>query len=215
MATGITRTMTRKSVLLLVIGVASVVAGRSQAQVNPWNPSGAPPPSYAPPPPPPTSYPPSPPPGSPPPPARLPEPEMRWYGWQMLIVDAVVSGVIAYALVKEDRRLGTSAVIGYLAGGPMIQAAHGQPRRVLRSVGARIANPLVFGLIGVAVGQCGRDGESHCRSWALGGLLFGMGLGILYDQAEQSMEPKPVTLTLAPAWGGGGGGAVGGLALWF
>jgi hypothetical protein len=138
---------------------------------------------------------------------------MRWYGWQMLIVDAVVSGVIAYALVKEDRRLGTSAVIGYLAGGPMIQAAHGQPKRVLRSVGARIANPLVFGLIGVAVGKCGQDGESHCRSWVLGGALFGMGLGILYDQAEQSMEPTPITLTLAPAWGGGG--AVGGLALRF
>jgi hypothetical protein len=99
----------------------------------------------------------------------------RWYGGYTLGVDGASLLVFLVAGSSDSAGLGTLGVAGYVFGGPIVHAVHGNGGRALGSLGLRIGLPLV----GAAVGA---SSESDCDSdagFCLGQAALGFGMGML------------------------------------
>ena len=115
-------------------------------------------------------------------PAPLPR---RWYGWQIMLVDA--ASITAFVVgVQTEGSTGTalwaSGLGAYLVGGPFVHVANDRHEHSDDSVGLRLGLPLggafAGGLVGAAVINC--DGDGLCRGLAY---AFGGGIGIIVGAA--------------------------------
>ncbi|XYH96540.1 hypothetical protein ACMHYB_53645 [Sorangium sp. So ce1128] len=166
----------------------------------PGGPAGAPPPPASPPgdasAPPPPAAPPAgawdaPPPGYPPPPpgwtwspvpwqpeatagGEQPATKTVWYGWQHLLV-ALGSLVLLPVGASESEALVWVGVGGFALGGPVTHWANGNVGKGFLSLGLNAGGAFGGAMIGLAIGSSSDDG-----GWAaLGGFVFGGGLGLL------------------------------------
>jgi hypothetical protein len=87
-----------------------------------------------------------------------PASESRWYGWQIMIADAVAAGLIVQSIgspanVSETRQnLGGVGFGTYALGGPIVHWAHGRVGTGFGSLGLRVGFP--FALLVAFVGVC-------------------------------------------------------------
>jgi hypothetical protein len=108
-----------------------------------------------------------------------------WYGWQVLLADASVVGLTAAG--ANSSTPGASgllwfALVGYLADGPVIHAAHSQYVAAGLSGGMRLVFPVVGALIGGSATSCSAaqaDGWGGCDFVKLGGAAVGLLGGML------------------------------------
>jgi hypothetical protein len=121
----------------------------------------------------------------------------RWYGWQALAIDATAALVpyVAYRVQPSSTLAGESAPVAainvtapiiFLAGGPIIHAAHHQYRRMGLSLALRVLLPVIGGLIG----------QSHCAEGCdtflsvTGGALVGGGIAALVDDVGLGWDQR-------------------------
>jgi hypothetical protein len=77
-------------------------------------------------------------------------PEREWYGWQTATVDLAACGLfLGGALADESLPRAFGSVL-YVAGGPVLHAAHGSLGQALASLGIRLVLPLLGSLITLA-----------------------------------------------------------------
>lgn len=145
------------------------------------------------------------------------EPPRRWYGWQIMICDAVVAPQAFFAIKETSTILYITAGLTY-AGCPMtVHLLHGQGREAGLSGGARIAVPGVLAGIGYLIGYLfpfpKKSGESPVTYGALTGLGIGVGASVLFDWFYLSREEIPLWeragVRLRPYTDGKTGGFVG------
>lgn len=126
-----------------------------------------------------------------------------WYGWQTFIADAV-DAVALVAIGTQTSGATTTALAPFtyfvfLAGGPVVHLAHGQPNAAGISAAVRIVFPLLGGLIGSAIPQCQPPPPSpnsflgnsldglDCLGPQLQGFAYGaavgMGVAAVFDDA--------------------------------
>jgi hypothetical protein len=131
----------------------------------------------------------------------------NWYGWQVLLADGswLVLGPALGSSNKTAEIGATISVGGYLLGGPIVHAAHGNPGAALGSLGLRLALPLGGGLLGGTLGYAVFNGsKSQIDYGGLYGFYFGFLVGgavgmitaVVCDVAALSNEKVTVT---APA----------------
>lgn len=152
--------------------------------------------------------------------------EMRWYGWQTILVDA---GTVALAFATMTpgcdgcgREVGvvsaTVFVAGYALGAPIVHVAHGRPLTGLGSFGLRVVLPVLGAYIGLAAVPCPPSREEGC---GLGALPLGFAIGAMVasviDAAALAWEERPVVaetpaaISFAPAFTPISHGGLGGL----
>jgi len=103
----------------------------------------------------------------------------RWYGWQILIVDATALASGLGALGFRSPELAYFALGSYVLGGPIVQFANGYAVRGFASLGLRVLLPVAgAGLFGLA-GASGGSSSYGVSSGAVSGVAFGAGLGVL------------------------------------
>ena len=133
-------------------------------------------------------------------PAR-PVARAKWYGGQTLAVDGVSFGMLFAVPVLGG--------FGYLFGGPVVHAVHGQGGVGAGSFLLRVGMPVMGAFLGCAI-QGDSSGEFSC----LGGALVGFGLGALgvvvidasllaYEEPQENPK-KPRILTMGHATRHGG-----------
>jgi hypothetical protein len=101
-------------------------------------------------------------------------PKTRWYGWQIIPIDAAALGVIAVALALGEDAVPAPAVIAlgaYAVGGPIVHLVHGRPLIALGSFGLRVGMPAVGALVGSAGENCKDDKCTGGWPTAVGGLV--------------------------------------------
>jgi len=136
----------------------------------------------------------------------LPETPSRWYGWQTLATDGGAVVLIAASLVTIDgsrdtasEALAWGAFGAYALGAPVVHFAHSNPGRGLGSVAMRIGGPIVLGLVGSELEDCGNGGGDFC---GLGGALLGATAGIIgavaVDAAVFAYDDQPESSASAP-----------------
>jgi hypothetical protein len=133
-----------------------------------------------------------------------------WYGWQILVIDvadaAVFAATAAVTLGNSQwmgqdlgAPLGVTGAVFYVAGGPTVHLAHGHVGRAAISVALRVGTPLVFGLIGAAIGAvlyqpsrcpppspgcyCDDSEDPGSLGEAFAGMIVGAGVGVLTASA--------------------------------
>jgi len=143
-----------------------------------------------------------------------------WYGWQLLVADALSVGVLAWGIDQDRTDLIVGGSLGYALAGPAIHLLHGRNRAGLQSLGQRIGGPLSVGYVALRVAEGACDGDKRCGAqWGLGGLAVGGLIAILVDAVDLA-GPEDVAVAPtamrdargAPIWGialvvNSGGGA--------
>ncbi len=86
-------------------------------------------------------------------PSAVAEPvyRMSWYGWRNLIGDGASVALAFVAAASGIGQILIGSTLTYAVGGPIAHFTAGSWGRALISLGARIAGPLLFGLVGRAV----------------------------------------------------------------
>jgi hypothetical protein len=110
----------------------------------------------------------------------------RWYGWQMLVADAVALGLMLAA--TDDA--GLAGAVLYLGSGPVIHGAHGRGEALAGSLGLRLGAPVAGGALGNAT-CTDRTGSLACVEETAIGILLGMGVAVAIDAALLAREPAP------------------------
>lgn len=151
------------------------------------------------------------------------EPARRWYGWQIIGVDALAITGVALALAREDAALGGASAGLFLAGPLAVHLLNGRSGNAGRSVAARLLVPLAGGGAGMLIGllvspfiDCG-SGDSVNGLCALDGVAYGGPIGLVvgaaaaavYDAGFVAYEPleeevdadQQSGLTLVPSTG--------------
>jgi hypothetical protein len=128
---------------------------------------------------------------------------MRWYGWQIILTDAAVTGLYALAIRTDDGAPAAIASLGYLMGAPLVHAAHGQGGRGGASLVLRIAIPLTGILSGIAIGKwtdqpSSNDEIAPLVDGILGGLV-GMVTASIIDATVLAYEPARREVWSPPA----------------
>jgi hypothetical protein len=145
---------------------------------------------------------------------RTPREVTNWYGWQTLTTDgAAFTLAVAVAAVNEGGKpvVGVTALATYLAGGPIVHAAHGNWGRAFGSLGLRLGAPIAGAFLGAALEDC-RGGDFCGFSGAAVGLVVGMGTAIVLDAAVLAREKVIEEPTLQPVVTTGKNGTYLGLA---
>ncbi|MFO0639960.1 MAG: hypothetical protein U0183_12160 [Polyangiaceae bacterium] len=157
--------------------------------------------------------------------AEADEPAREWYGYQTLLVDVAGIGM-TIGSAGGGYPLAIAGLATYVAGGPIVHAAHGHGAKVAIDLGIRLGAPTAGLLTGALIGCAG-----GCRG-DLGGLagvvggVFGAGIGvvtaIVIDAAVIAREPaeqgkasakwdgKPIVRPEVTSLPGGGAVGVGG-----
>jgi hypothetical protein len=149
-------------------------------------------------------------------------PEVRWYGWQTLVADggAVALFGLAAGFAGGNGNATTVAAAGliglgaYLAGGPIIHAAHGHPGKAGVSLALRVGLPVLAWAVGFGLGSnsChdSYDHEGCPTDYAAAATLVGVLTSVALDAGllgrERVAEPTrnaPIVF-FTPGRGGGG-----------
>jgi hypothetical protein len=99
--------------------------------------------------------------------------EGPWYGYQTLLVDgvAVMAGAVAFSHRGDSHagdfpsvalNLGVAASAAWLAGAPIVHAAHGRDDYVARSILLRLGSAAAAGLLSFALYARGWAGCTAC-----------------------------------------------------
>jgi hypothetical protein len=114
----------------------------------------------------------------------------RWYGWQLLLADAVSASVL---LVGGTRPF----LLAYTLMPPLLHAANGQGGRVMGSIGMRLL-PLVVG-VGVAVmSSACWEGKMEWETCTDPMPLF-LATAVLVSLADAGLALKPAAAPPPPA----------------
>jgi hypothetical protein len=91
--------------------------------------------------------------------AREPDTKTVWYGWQTLIPDVVVLGLVGLqvAQVTDSSGVTVLGVVTYFLGGPTVHGLHGRVGTAFADLGLRIGIPLAIGGIGAALQSTNTD----------------------------------------------------------
>jgi hypothetical protein len=144
----------------------------------------------------------------------------RWYGYQLLLADALSVGLIYAGAGSDTGALATAGVGGMFLGAPIVHAVQGEPGRAFGSLGLRLAMPLAGAAIAMwAYDRSNRDREScDCMGGALagmGGMVLGLGAAMLTDALFLGWRPETSarqrrSIAMIPSIGvAPGGGSVG------
>jgi hypothetical protein len=137
--------------------------------------------------------------------SQPPSPPPVWYGWQILVSDAVTAGTWIAADATGSRILAGVGAATYLVAPPIIHDRHGDFGKVLGSFGLRLGAPLVGALAGLGLASIFCDSApsandepslSHCqeRGTVIG--FFGAMVAVsIFDIARSRTTPSG----LAPA----------------
>ena len=143
-----------------------------------------------------------------------PQEVTNWYGWQTLATDgAALTLAVTVAAVNDRNKatLGFAALAAYLAGGPIVHAAHGNWGRAFGSAGLRVGAPIAGAFLGAVLESC--HGGDYCgASGAAVGLVVGTGMAIALDAAVLAREKVIEEPTLLPVVATGKDGTYLGLA---
>jgi hypothetical protein len=127
------------------------------------------------------------------------EPATRWYGWQIVPIDAVALSVIVAELALGERATpapGILALGAYALGGPVVHLAHGRSSTALGSVALRLALPAIGALVGSSLENCENDSCTGGVPTVYGGLAGAVPAMVL-DSALLARAPLPVTASLS------------------
>ncbi len=113
--------------------------------------------------------------------------ETKWYGWQILLVDAasLVSGAVLAGAGNDTAGAGVAVIVGgYVLGGPIVHWSNGQVGKGFASLGLRLGAPTAGILTGLAFGAAlsGGDSEGAAVGAALG-FLGGTVAAVVIDSA--------------------------------
>lgn len=117
----------------------------------------------------------------------------RWYGWQILGLDALGASMFwlprSYGYddtYDRDHAAAREAVLVYAISGPAVHVAHRRYGRAAASVAVRLAGPLLLGTLGgrSATGDAGQTA-------AVPGLAAGAVISSLVDALALGWEPEP------------------------
>jgi hypothetical protein len=145
----------------------------------------------------------TPPPSPVPIPAPAPSTHLVWYGWQVFLADASLTGLAALAAnVPPDANAGVEALaaIGYVVDGTIIHSAHHRYLVAGLSAGMRVLFPILGAGIGAGAASCDRtpnpDGYPLDPCWAplagaVIGFLSGMATASIVDAVGLSWEQVP------------------------
>ena len=140
-----------------------------------------------------------------------PTTKRQWYGWQTLLTDAGSLLLIVAAAESDDSGgYALAGAAGYLAGGPIVHAAHGHAGKAWGSLGLRAGAPLGGALVGLAIGSAsaGDCAGDLCGLEALAfgavGFIIGTGAAIVIDAAvianeDVKVERPRAKFTVAPS----------------
>lgn len=125
-------------------------------------------------------------------------PAPSWYGWQLLAVDALSVGAVAYGIDQDRTGYIVGGSLAFLLGGPAIHSLHGQQGAGLQSLGRRVGGPLGLGYVALRIAEAAcDDGDTRCGvEWGLGGLAVGAAFAVIAD-----LTLGPGDLAVAPTMG--------------
>jgi hypothetical protein len=107
-----------------------------------------------------------------------------YYGWQVMLVD--VANVAL--MITTGGESGALSLGGYLLGGPIVHAAHGNPGSALTSVGLRAGLPVAGFFVGVLMHDGG--GWDELGAGAAGGVA-GLLIAVSIDWVALSRDERP------------------------
>ncbi len=99
-----------------------------------------------------------------------------WYGWQTLTVDAAVPALIALSITTNTEELMAGALGGYLLGGPVTHALHGNWAQAGWSLSMRVVLPVATGGIAYAATSCEDVNSETSDGWCGFGQAIATGL---------------------------------------
>jgi hypothetical protein len=109
------------------------------------------------------------------------EPKLRWYGWQIIVIDAVA--IAPLALITNDSSWGYLALGLYLGGGPVVHGAHESGAKAAASLGLRILGALGGAgtglLINAAAERPGCESATQSGAAAACSLVTGTEVGLV------------------------------------
>jgi hypothetical protein len=130
----------------------------------------------------------------------------HWYGWQILLADLGVLGLIVggTALSSEvSNAYVFLPILGftiYIVDAPILESVNQNPERVPWTLGRRFLIPVAVGLVGFGIGALGypsHAGDSDCTGPCAGavgatfGVLIGMVGAMIYDWIASSTPDRP------------------------
>lgn len=122
--------------------------------------------------------------------ATAPEPQAQtnWYGWQILLADALSVGLV-YAGGTHDQGAVVVAGLGaYGLGGPVVHLGHGRDGLAVASIGLRGGLPILGGVIGFFA-----DTSSLTRAAGIAiGVIAGAATASALDISLLAREAVPV-----------------------
>lgn len=147
-------------------------------------------------------------------PAPENQPDPRWYGWQLFVVDAAslatgaaLAATLDFAPDEQPSHLGLTAASWYGLGAvaaPAVHYAHGNTDSGFASLSLRLLVPPAVGLVG-ALSNCGRDrAPVECEVNGFGGgTLAGLAGVAVLDAAVLARERPRPALSRHQYWYGG------------
>ncbi|MGZ3422591.1 MAG: hypothetical protein ACXWUG_17880 [Polyangiales bacterium] len=116
------------------------------------------------------------------------EERAHYYGWEILVVDAVgyCSGAVLASNEKRGEGGAYVALGTYLLAGPVVHFTHGRVGAGFGSLALRVGLPLGGGALGASSGGLGP---------ALGGIVLGALTAEIVDIAGLGWEPAPRATT--------------------
>lgn len=102
--------------------------------------------------------------------------ESKWYGYQVLLIDAGAWAVTFRGLLHEQPKVALGAL---WLGGPLVHILNGQPRRALSSGALRVGLTVAGYMIGDNIGsESGNEDAFTPRMW---GGVIGLGAAQIID----------------------------------
>lgn len=134
---------------------------------------------------------------------QAPTPPSQSYGWQIGLVDTAALVLVSAAAGSDNERAGMLGIGGYVLGGPIVHATHGNPGRAVGSLMLRIGLPLVIGRLATGFNDCDPQVEDHCGEddmplQVLGGLVGVLAASTIdwFVLGSVKAKEKPAGLTL-------------------
>lgn len=125
---------------------------------------------------------------------------LRWYGYQLFLVDGIAAGCLSAGPIGDAWGLAL-----YTIGGMTLHTVHGHPVRAVASVGLRIGAPVAGALLAVAAAGPRRGND---LSPGYPGELFAVGAGVIgaividdfalsFDEDSEPAAKPPVSVRRA------------------
>jgi hypothetical protein len=128
--------------------------------------------------------------------------ERQWYGWQIIIPDAVGVSLVAAGIAGQfdstgGTALGVSALAILSLDGPITHIVHRRYAIAAASLGVRVGGAVLGAIIGGVAASGGNNKSDEDVPPGLAGAIFGFGIGamagMIADDAGLAWEKVPVS----------------------